>query len=291
MNNKEVVQKFGTYLEARDYAENTRTAYLANVVEFLKVVEGECDSLDDSHKIIYDKYLVEKDYSLTTCNAKISAVITFLKFLHVRSIYKNDLYTMFEFKRNANANSKPHKVPTIDELSTILDYVRNLPDTFFNQRKKVIILFFIFTGVRRDESINLKWSNIDIEKSRVFIDKAKRSEFRYVSLNKEMIEEVLVWKQMCKEKNLDSDYIFVTANNKQMTNREMNYSVEGIMSNLGMEYTPHSLRKGCATSMYVNHDIKEIQKLLGHSNSAVTELYVQPQYESNMAENNVLTKM
>jgi integrase len=148
---------------------------------------------------------------------------------------------------------------------------------------KAIITFAVSTGLRRGELLNLKWSNVDMERKLLYIEsspsfKTKSGKKRIVPLN---VAAFLIL-QGRQGKDI-SEYVF-TLNGKKIfaswiTHLFKRYVIEANLSNPGIHF--HSLRHTFAswlaqdgTSIYL------IKELLGHANTKTTEVYSHLQTET-----------
>jgi integrase len=144
---------------------------------------------------------------------------------------------------------------------------------------KDIIIFGVLTGLRRGEILNLRYRDVDLEKRLIYVVsnqnfQTKHGKRRIVPMND------LVWKFLSDktEKNNNEDgYIFTLKNSDLPI--EGNYATKKfreLVRRLGLDKSIHfhSLRHTFATWLVkAGVSIYEVQKLLGHSNVTVTQVY------------------
>ena len=141
---------------------------------------------------------------------------------------------------------------------------------------KDIIQFAILTGMRRSEITNLRWKNIDLE--RKIIQVVSNPTFRTKAGKRRIVPIHNYLVPMLKRRfNTDPDrFVFTLRNNKvkesYVTHRFSDYkSISGIRKK-GLHF--HSLRHTFASWLVQKGvSLYEVQRLLGHSNIAVTEIY------------------
>ena len=141
---------------------------------------------------------------------------------------------------------------------------------------KDIVLFAVLTGMRRAEILNLKWNNVNLEAETILIQsnanfKTKHGKKRIIPINSIALE--LLKKYYLKKSN--SDYIFNLKGNQIKCDWVTHYFKKAVKkANLNEKLHFHSLRHTFASWLVASGtSIYEVQKLLGHSNIKVTEVY------------------
>jgi integrase len=140
---------------------------------------------------------------------------------------------------------------------------------------KDVIVFAVLTGMRRGEIMNLKWSDVDllnkyvrVETSKTF--KTKQGKRRIVPLNDTVISLL-----KAKEGKSPSEYVF-TLNDEKLYEDWVGHLFKSyvIKAKLNGRLHFHSLRHTFASWLVQDGvSLYEVQKLLGHSSSSVTEVY------------------
>lgn len=185
-------------------------------------------------------------------------------------------YRQFPFKA-ANTNIIPYSE---DERTMLLDYVsdNDLYDL-------AIKLFFYFTirigelkGLRFDDVIG-NWLYVQrfVNDKHEIVEDIKG----HASAGKRLLpipDEAKQLFERIKEINSDSDYLFMTDSGKKLfiTTSTFNKRLKKYCNALGIAYrSSHKLRFSTASILHKNGvGVPELQKMLGHTTSAMTEHYL-----------------
>lgn len=107
--------------------------------------------------------------------------------------------------------------------------------------------------------------------------KGKRGDERYVSVEKELFNDLYNWAQN-NDLNKKKYYLFVNPDTqKPYSDTWLVKLVRDYTKHAGIKkhITPHSFRRSFATNLYNNGtDLKLIQKLMGHKNLKTTLKYI-----------------
>jgi len=151
---------------------------------------------------------------------------------------------------------------------------------------KEVVIFATLTGMRRGEIINLKWSDIDLKRKTLTIQsspsfKTKQGKRRTIPLN-----ETVVFILQQKAEKVFSDFVFTfngaKINYDTLTHKFKEKVVLSKLNDKRLHF--HSLRHTFASWLVQDGvSLYEVQKLLGHSNIAVTQVYshLQPEHLHN----------
>jgi len=141
---------------------------------------------------------------------------------------------------------------------------------------KELIVFAVMTGMRRGEIVNLKWADVDLSRKVILVRssptfKTKQGRKRVVPLS-----EVAFHLLSARASKASSDFVF-TLNGKSISgswvgHKLKRYVYEAKLKDSRLHF--HSLRHSFASSLIQNGvSLYEVQKLLGHSNISVTQVY------------------
>lgn len=140
---------------------------------------------------------------------------------------------------------------------------------------KELVTFTVLTGLRRGEIINLRWTDIDFERRLLHVQSSegfttKMGKRRAVPMNENVYQ--LLWNQSTKQ---IGDFVFTYAGLRirpDLLTRKFRLCIR--KAGLDRRIHFHSLRHTFATWLVQGSvSIYEVQKLLGHSNIAVTQIY------------------
>ncbi len=140
-----------------------------------------------------------------------------------------------------------------------------------------VVMFFLYTGLRRSELIDLKWSDVNLKHRWIDIKKSKtKTGIRSVPLTPQMVE---LLKTIPRFGESNDGYVFRTANAPQLSadilkGLYLRLRVAAQLPNL----TTHVYRHTFATrALEGGMDITALSKILGHTNpSFTTKRYVHP---------------
>ena len=268
------VQNFLSYLQSeKRYSENTRIAYEVDIEQFLDfaAINSEKDLLEISSLLIrgWIVDLVEKEYSKRSVNRKLSTLRSFFKWL------KREGVLLINPIQRVQGPKTEKKLPSFVRTS---DMSIEKIDEFFEKdsdgiRNRLIVEMFYQTGIRLNELINLKNSNIEKDRIRVL---GKREKERIIPISSVLFLLIEEYKSQVGSRVNDSDYLFVLKSGKKMYSKlvyRIINSYLGHMTNLDT-CSPHVLRHTFATHMLNNGaGLETLKDLLGHANLSATQVY------------------
>ncbi len=160
----------------------------------------------------------------------------------------------------------------------LLEVVNNYPYEyrFLRARNHAIFSTLIFAGLRKQELLNLKYSDVDLENLSIFIRQGKGRKDRIVpichtlaySLNKYLLER----KRLNK---MNPEFFCSLRGNIAYTENGLKRLVVQMRGAFGMFFSAHSLRHTFATLMLEGGcDIYSLSKMMGHSNIQTTIIYL-----------------
>ena len=147
-------------------------------------------------------------------------------------------------------------------------------DNVFNIRDKLIIYFLNETGMRLNELLNIKSKNIFLETNTIHLDYTKTGVPRDVYFTNETKKYIELYIQKVEQK----EFFFQNlVSHTPMQKVSVNKLLARIQRELGIEQSisAHKWRHSLATELMNNRiPLKEIQKVLGHTELNTTQKYL-----------------
>ena len=172
----------------------------------------------------------------------------------------------------------PERAPTFFTPKDFEKLVNALPERWLRE----VIIFAVLTGMRRGEILNLQWNQVNLTNRLVTIEssptfKTKAGKRRSVPLNESAVY------LLEGRRNLSPSESVFTLEGKQIKEDWLTHKFKKRIRKLGLDGRLHfhSLRHTFASWLVQGGaTLYEVQKLLGHSSSKVTEVYshLQPQH-------------
>ncbi len=239
----------------------------------------------------WDLYKIER-LKTRNCNASSKEPISYIAPITINIELKNLRASFNTALRWNYIQSNPfsrQKLCFVNEQSPVFftredfkEFMKCIEEGWF----KEIVIFATLTGMRRGEIINLRWSDIDLQRKTIAIQsnptfRTKQGKHRTIPLN-----ETAVYILQQKAKKLFSDYVF-TFNGKQINFETLTHKFKDkvILSKLDNQKLHfHSLRHTFASWLVQDGvSIYAVKELLGHSDVKTTQVYshLQPEQMHN----------
>jgi integrase/recombinase XerD len=169
-------------------------------------------------------------------------------------------------------------VLSLDEMRRLLEQPNLSLATGIRDRAILEVMYA--TGIRTDEFLRLKVHHADLKDKILYIRKGKGKKQRVAPLGKpaaarlkEYLEHIRPrhGKKYPKERTL-----FLTHSGRALSRESLQALVRKyrLAAGIARPVSPHALRRTCATHLLAGGaDIRYVQKLLGHSRLATTQMY------------------
>lgn len=202
-----------------------------------------------------------------SCNTYITAINAFAHWL-----YENEV-----IPRRIDAQliklEKQAPIALLDEtVNRLADFK---PQSIGQLRTHTILSLLIDTGMRIDEALGCRLSDVDFEQSLVTI-KGKGNKTRTIPISFEMRKRL--WKWIKKRGDNPCAYLFPTRTYGRMEYHNYRRDLTVILKKLKIteRIHPHAFRHYFAVSFLKRGgDLFRLSKILGHANINVTEIYLQ----------------
>ncbi len=275
-------------LNERGLSKNTISTYshgLTQLLLFIRDKKGiDLDKVsvqNINQKLVLDflDYLeIDCQLSVSTRNLRLASIKSFFSYLNYRSsIYIPSSELIKHIKMKKKIHSRMEWLSP-ESINTILEKIG-----LENSRMKHynITLFLIDTGVRVQELLDVKMSDIQFSStSKVYI-KGKGGKVRMIPLTTRLKNSLLKY---ISHYNISGDqYLFANKYNRQMTRSGITYIVKkyvSIASSENPEIQPklvscHTYRHSKAMQLLnAGVDLISIRDILGHENLSTTEIYL-----------------
>jgi integrase/recombinase XerD len=142
---------------------------------------------------------------------------------------------------------------------------------------KTVVQTMFYTGGRMSEIINLKITDVDPKNKVLHIIEGKGKKDRDVPISNKLVEILNNYLENIRVPEVELDRFFATEKTGKVSNTYINRLIHEAADKLGWEkdISAHVLRHSFGTNLLdKGASVVSIQKLLGHSNLAVTSRYL-----------------
>ena len=267
------LRSFFTFLYVeKGLSKNTIEAYRNDINDYLSWLNKRNiqDYKEISELVVneYVAYLFNKALKSSTVNRKISSLKSFYLFLIKKKVISSSPLSEIITPK------KEHYLPSSmseDEVERLLRSPNIELD--LENRDKAMIEMLYATGMRISELINLKITDIDLERS-VLKVLGKGSKERLIPFGEKALDSLNSY--LAKRKKSLAKEVFISNRGKKMTRTGFWQRIKIYLSREGLKdsISPHTLRHAFATHLLNRGaDLRSVQLLLGHSDLSTTQIY------------------
>ena len=192
----------------------------------------------------------------TTINKEIKALTTMLKYLEEQELISSIKY---KFKP---LPQEQVKIKDIDK-NDIIKILKYFKTSKTSDIYKLAFMLILTTGIRTNELLNIKNSNIDLINKKIYLDFTKTHKPRYIYI----VDEI---KPLLEHLKTSDIYLFNISVNR------LRIFFKKLKKRLNIKVlSPHKIRHYYATTIYNKSlDIYMVSKLLGHQEIKTTQIYL-----------------
>lgn len=286
-NNKSMSLEF--FLESlvadRNASANTLEAYKRDIENFEKWFKKSLIEASQKDLQNYIDFLFQQDFKVTSINRKISSLKQLYLFLfNERSIKKNPCLHL----KAAKPEKKLPKVINSKTMVSFLDNLQNAKEPKYIRLHAILELLYA-SGLRVSELINLPLNClINANTTAMILVNGKGNKERLVPLNESSIEALAKYIKVrgyfITSKKSELFLFSSSAKDGHLTRQRIGQIVKEAAIDFGLDInqiSPHVFRHSFATHLLQGGaDLLTIQKLLGHSDIATTQIYTHVMPES-----------
>jgi len=171
----------------------------------------------------------------------------------------------------------PKKLTKQDALR-LLEIVDNYPyeNRFLRLRNYAMFSVFVFAGLRLNELLKLRYTDVDIINKTIFINQGKGNKDRIIPLNATLAQRLEMYLEERKKIHKTCPEFFTSSTrNSGFSESGMKRLVIALRSASGINFTVHKLRHTFATLMLEGGcDIYSLSQMMGHSDIKTTTIYL-----------------
>ena len=251
----------------RKLKPKTQNAYVRHVFRFGEYLGRSPHTATSEDLRLYQLHLVNKGIATGNLNAHLSG----LRFFFETTLDKPEVLKKIKHVH------EPRKIPTI--LSA--EDVTKLIDAAGSLKYQAAFSIGYGAGLRRNEVVHLKISDIDSERMLIHVEEGKGDKERNAMLSPTLLTLLRNWYRagQSQHKMLPGGWLFPGQNPvNPMSARQLNRAFHRAREAAGITkgVTLHSLRHSFATHLLeAGVDIRVIQVLLGHAKLSTTARYSQ----------------
>ena len=263
---------FNFLIIEKGLSKNTVKAYETDIKGFIKWINKNNKqsllNIKESSVNQYISYLFSLKLKSSSVNRKISSLKSFYLFL-----LKNKLIRHSPFSEVISPKQEKYLPASMSESE--VEKLLNSPDASkeIEQRDKAMIEMLYATGMRISELVNLKITDIDMNRSVIKV-MGKGSKERLIPFGESASEALFNYLKIRKDS--PSKEVFISNRGKKITRVAFwqRIKVYLLRENLKISISPHTLRHAFATHLLNRGaDLRSVQLLLGHSDLSTTQIY------------------
>ncbi len=263
-------------LYQKNYSHHTIENYKKDITDFSDfLTQKQMDFKELTYQDIreYLMKLYDHKYSRSSVARKLSSLRSFYSYLAREEVVNDNVFLLVSSPKKEKKLPKFLYHSDLDNLFVIPDINNKL-----GQRDKLILELLYGTGIRVEELVNIKKTDIDYS-NRIINILGKGNKERTVIYGG-CCEEILKlylssgYPELLKDKK--TEYLILNNNGMKITTRGIRFIINNLIDNSSIttNVSPHTLRHTFATHMLENGaDLLTVQELLGHASLSTTGIY------------------
>ena len=155
-----------------------------------------------------------------------------------------------------------HSVISVREARSFIDAIQG-------EEKQMILTTILCTGLRWNETVNLRWEDVNIRRREIIVCESEQEAEATVRIYNQMWD----WFRANEKKE---GWVFPSPVNPGEPYGSLKRIMAGATKSTGIAITPHDLRRTSAMVVYeaTNHDLLAVQKHLRHKDIKTTMRYL-----------------
>ena len=274
------IQTFIDYLKfEKRYSPHTIISYRTDLSDFFTFIDTRfglpvLNEINHYQVRTWLAAMSEKGIKAKSLNRKISSLRSFFKyFLKTGKIENSPMVKVVAPKIGK-------RLPDFIKETDIIKLNKTLKSSTEDWKtlnSKVFVTLLYNTGIRLNELVTLKHSQVDFFKFQIKV-LGKGNKERIIPLNSgtvEMMQQYQTLKE--REFNISGELFFITEKGKRVYPKYVYLLVKKILEEIYTltQKSPHTLRHTFATHLMNNGaDLNAVKELLGHSSLASTQVYL-----------------
>ena len=259
------------YIE-KGLSQNTVKAYEVDLLAFISWITDNTNTdvknIKEDNINKYISYLFKTKLKSSSVNRKISSIKSFYLFLIKKNIVNTSPVSEV-------ISPKQEKYLPSSMSEDEVDKLLNSPDSNIKieKRDKAMIEMLYATGMRISELVNLKITDVDMQRCVVKV-LGKGSKERLIPFGEEAYEALNNY--LSDRDESSSKEVFLSNRKTKISRVAFWHRIKFylVRENLKQTISPHTLRHAFATHLLNRGaDLRSVQLLLGHSDLSTTQIY------------------
>ncbi len=243
------------------------------------LIENNVSDIDSIGIRIIRKYFYHAKDSRNLAPSSVSKIIAIIKSFF--NYLEEDEIILKNPSRKVKVPKKVCKIPSVMSKHEVDLIIRSVDFTPLRYRKnanrdKLILTLLYYTGVRRNELLNLSWTDLNLSKSTIIIRSGKGNKDRLIPIHKTLLE--LLDRYLEERLPLTDDALIIGEQGRRMCKCCFVDILNRYLAISGLKkkgYSAHSFRHSFATHLIESGaDLFKVQSLLGHATLETTKIYI-----------------
>jgi site-specific recombinase XerD len=261
----------------KGYSKNTIRRYRTMTSSFCRLagITEISEITDDKVRAVFYKGRLERKWSVNTYIAYRKSLLVFFRWC-VKQGYmeKNPIIDIEVPKMEKRLPTKLTKQDSLKLLELVYNYPYDYK--FLRYRNHAIFSTFIFAGLRKQELLSLKFTDVDTDNLTIFVQQGKGGKDRIIPMSFTLAQSLKRYKDERKRLNkVNPEFFCSLRGNVGFTINGLQKLVEQMRVSFKVPFTIHKLRHTFATLMLEGGcDIYSLSKMMGHSDIKTTTIYL-----------------